>query len=72
MMMNDEISWAQARGTLFFPKAPPEMGSRLDFGVQGLGRARGPKFVADGSRRDETLVFEKTHRSRLDETVVRR
>ena len=22
----------------FFPKAPPEMGSRLDFGVQGLAR----------------------------------
>ena len=46
------------------------MGSRLGFGVQGLGRARGPKFVADGSRRDETLVFEKKCRSRLDETVA--
>ena len=30
--------YALARGSAFFPKAPPEMGSRLDFGVQGLAR----------------------------------
>ena len=30
---------------MFFPKAPPELGSRLDFGVQGLASAGGRKAV---------------------------
>ena len=31
---------------MFFPKAPPEMGSRLDFGVQGLASDLGRKSEA--------------------------
>ena len=38
----------------FFPKAPSVLGSRLGFGVQGLGR---DDLRRTGFRRDETLFF---------------
>ena len=31
---------SMGRKTVFFPKAFPKLGSRLGFGVQGLGRVR--------------------------------
>ena len=37
-------SHGDAAAQEFFPKAPPELGSRLGFGVQGLGHVRPPYF----------------------------
>jgi hypothetical protein len=33
---------------MFFPKTPPELGSRLDFGVQGLARVPPPEITHRG------------------------
>ena len=45
---------AAGRRGPFFPKAPSVLGSRLDFGVQGLGH---DEVGWPGFRRDETLTF---------------
>ncbi len=52
----------QTKTYMFFPKAPPEQGSRLDFGAQGLASALlvGGRWVVISSRRNYS--FFKTYR----------
>ncbi len=48
------------RAGIIFPKAPPEQGSRLDFGVQGLAGVLlvVRRWVVVSSRRNDCCLFK--------------